>query len=132
MKAMSRARRFAQSEEGSSTIEAVLWVPGFVFLLFMVTDISFVFNGRSEIMRIIQDGNRSFSVGRLTSVEETEIYIETQLEPLSLNIEVETVVDAGIITSVATVPVDDLVIIGTVPGISNFDMTIRSQHYVEY
>ena len=45
--------RFRRDEEGSATIEAVLWIPMFMFLTVLIADTSFIFFGRAQAMRLI-------------------------------------------------------------------------------
>lgn len=127
-----RSRRFMRREDGGTTIEAVLWVPVFVLILSLITDASFVFYGRAQALRIVQDGNRAFSVGRIVSTSETEDFIEERLADIAPNATATTTVDAGIITSVVVIPAADLMAIGTVPGLGdNFNISVLSQHFLE-
>lgn len=57
-------KRFRRDERGSATIEAVLWLPMFVIFFVMIADVSLVFFRQTEVMRVVQDGNRALSVGR--------------------------------------------------------------------
>ena len=56
---------FFTNEEGSATIETVIWLPIFTILLTMIINLSMVFFSESQILRVVQDGNRAFSLGRL-------------------------------------------------------------------
>ena len=95
--------RFAREQDGSVTIEAVMWLPFFMFLLVLVADASFIFNGQARALRIVQDGNRAFSVGRLEDPASTQTYIAASLAELSPGAVVSTTLNGGIITSVATI-----------------------------
>lgn len=123
--------RFIRSTEGSSTIEAAIWMPILAFLLVLITDVSFIFYGRAEAMRIVQDGNRAFSIGRLTTEDETEAYIRAALSDLAPGATVTTLLANGVISTTVTLPVDDLMAIGTVPGMSGFNVAVASQHLLE-
>jgi Flp pilus assembly protein TadG len=124
--------RFAREQDGSVTIEAVMWLPFFMFLLVLVADASFIFNGQARALRIVQDGNRAFSVGRLEDPASTQTYIAASLADLSPGAVVSTTLNGGIITSVATIPLNDLVALGGVPVLRNFNITVRSQHFLEF
>lgn len=129
----NRYQSFEKDESGSSTIEAVLWLPLFMLLLSMVADASFIFHGQAQALRIIQDGNRAFSVGRLEDAAATQTYIEAKLAPLSSTARVRTTLsDDGIITSTAWITVEDLLAIGSVGALTGFDITVRSQHFLEF
>ena len=128
----TRYRLFAKDESGSSTIEAVLWLPMFMLLLSMVADASFIFHGQAQALRIVQDGNRAFSVGRLEDTAATQAYIRSNLISLSRGARVTTTLSGGIITTTALISVDDLLAIGSVGALTGFDITVKSQHFLEY
>jgi len=67
--------RFARCEAGSYTIESVIWLPIYVFVLALMMNISMVFFNESQILRVVQDSNRSFAVGRISSLEAAEQYV---------------------------------------------------------
>ena len=127
-----RYRLFAKDESGSSTIEAVIWLPLFMLLLSMVADASFIFHGQAQALRIVQDGNRAFSVGRLEDTAATQAYIRSNLISLSRGARVTTTLSGGIITTTALISVDDLLAIGSVGALTGFDITVKSQHFLEY
>jgi Flp pilus assembly protein TadG len=124
--------RFRASERGSGTVEMVLWMPIVVLLLVLITDASFIFNRRSEMLRTVQDGNRAFSVGRLTSIEETQTFVATRLRVYAPSALVTTTLVDGIITTQASVELDDLLTFGLIPEISLGRMSVQSQHFLEY
>ena len=67
-----RARRFLEDDNGSATIEAVLWLPLFFAIILVVMDASMAFNAQTRAMRIVQDTNRAFAVGRIATLAEAE------------------------------------------------------------
>lgn len=131
LSATNRIGRFARDEAGSSTIEAVLWLPILFWVMILVVDVSFIFNGRAEAFRVIQNGNRAYSVGQLTSDEETQSFIQRALSSISPNVAVTTVSENGIISTDVTIPASDLMVIHSMPGLSNLELVIHSQHFVE-
>ena len=60
---MRNQERFWCDQDGSATIEAVLWIPMFFFMLLLVMEGSLIFNAQSLAMRIVQDTNRAIAVG---------------------------------------------------------------------
>ena len=138
-KSDTRTRKFglwrrAKSEDGSSTIEAVLWVPLLATLLMLVVDTSFVFYGRAQAMRIVQDGNRAYSLGRFESDAEASAFIYDTIKALAPGAEVETVLNTstGVIATTVKLPVDDLMVAGNVAGLgSGFFVWVTAQHYAE-
>lgn len=126
------ARRFRKEETGSATVEAVLWLPLFVVVFVMIADVSFVFHRQSQMMRIVQDANRAFSVGRLSSEEETENFVTDALAGLSESAVAVTTLNAGVISTSVQVPVTDMVAVGFFNFLSGYNVEVSSEHYLEY
>ncbi len=122
---------FISSERGSATIEAVLWMPMFFGLFILMADSALIFNGQSQIMRIIHDGNRNYSIGRITSEAETETYIETALANYGPNLKAITRVDNGVITTTVSVPATDLTATKLLAAVAPITLQIASQHLME-
>lgn len=132
LKFLRRSKKFRTNESGSAPIEAVLWFPMFVLLLVMVADVSFVFFGQAQAMRILQDGNRAFSVGRITSESDTEVFVVSALASLTPNPTVTTSLSQGVITTIAEIPVSDLAKIGGFSFLSGYNIIVKSEHFLEY
>lgn len=130
-------RGFRRDEAGTATIEALLWLPVFFFLLVMIVNGSFIFYGKSQALRIIQDTNRAFSTGRLGNEAAAETYLRSQLgvfapsvlTDLSL---VDTSVSGGIITSSARIPLGELAALQTFSLFTTGSLFVQSQHYREF
>ena len=58
-------RRFLKDERGSFTIEFVLWVPLFAFLLMVASDASFMYLTMTRMENAARDAVRQVSIGRL-------------------------------------------------------------------
>ncbi len=123
--------RFAKSEDGSATVESLFWFPLFMFILVLVADVSFIFFGKAQALRVIQDGNRALSVGRFNDTESTQDFIAVALQPFSENVVVTTTVQDGVVTSTAKIPTTDLMAVGSIPGINNIDVVVTAQHFLE-
>ncbi len=124
--------RFCRNTEGTATVETVLWLPIFFALFGLMVDASMIFNGHSRVMRVVQDGNRNLSVGRLNTELEVENWISTQLASLSNNVSVSTNITAGVATSTAYVPAVDLEILGMFSALNTMTISVTSQHYIEF
>ena len=74
---------FASDEAGSSTVEAVMWLPLFFFITVFVLDASMMFNTQSRALRIVQDTNRALAVGQIASPEEAEQILQTRMASIS-------------------------------------------------
>lgn len=70
---------FLDDERGSETIQFVLFVPLFVFLLVIVADASFLFLSYSEISNVARDTARRMAAGQFTSDQEAVDYAVAHL-----------------------------------------------------
>lgn len=126
-----RSRRFAWSESGAATIEAVLWLPVFVFLLAMVADVALIFGGQAQILRVVQDTNRAVSIGRITSTDDAEAAILEQITGLTSSATAETTLVSGVIHSTVSVPLADLTATHLIGAFDSLSLTVTSQHMAE-
>ena len=128
-------KRFADDDRGSATIESLLWFPLFIYLLVLITDVSFIFYGKAQALRIVQDGNRSYSVGYpgTSTPAETQSFIRTQLLSLDSDPTVATTYDGstGLIETTVSLSATELMAVGFIPGFGDFEFEIRAQHYKE-
>jgi len=69
VRSTSKLRRkvglFRKDDEGSSTIEFVLWVPIFVLILSLVIDVCFLFLAQSRMFDVASDATRQLAIRRL-------------------------------------------------------------------
>lgn len=124
-------KQFHNDERGSATIESLIWIPIFVYLLVLIADVSLVFYGKAQALRIIQDGNRALSVRYLDTTDDAEEFVLAGLASYTDNATVNTSITDGIITTVAAVPARDLMSIGSIPGFNNTTLSISAQHFLE-
>ena len=124
---------FWQDEEGSYTIESVIWFPIFEILLTIVTNVSIVFFNESQILRVMQDGNRALSLGRLRDADEVETYVSNNLAYLKAAMTIDTQVAGGFVTTNLSVPATDLMPLNLMT--SAFDsvvIAVNAQHIIEF
>ena len=126
-----RARRFLKREDGSATVEAVLWFPFFIAMFTLVVDASMIFHNQTYVTRVIQDGNRAMSTGYLDSTSDTETFIANRLAGLSESARVATSLRDGVIHTEVSVPAGDLDVIGWFGGLKGFDPVMTAEHYYE-
>lgn len=132
MNALSEKRGRACSEDGSATIEVVMWLPVFLLVFSLAFDVAIMFVAESEAVRVVQDANRLTSIGRLESASDTETFIETNLQHLSTNVAAtSTVNSSGVLRSVVTFPSTDLQTIGRFPGLNSVQITVAAEHLIE-
>lgn len=101
-------REFLRSEDGSYTIESVIWLPIYVFILAIMMNVSMVFFTESQLLRVVQDSNRSFSVGRITTLAAVEQYVIERLAYLDANPVVNSQLVDGIIYTDLAIPATEL------------------------
>lgn len=136
---LRRSRRFAREEAGAVTVEAVIWIPFFFFILALITDASLAFFAKAEAFRIIQAGNRLYSIEQdkdANTAAELETWIENAFESRSANANATTTlveVSTGqtVVSTALTIPIREVMLFDAgVPD--SWVMTVGSQHYVEW
>ena len=126
-----RARKFPDNDEGTATIEAILWLPLFMVVFTMVADVALIFAGQAQMRRVVQDANRAYSLDRFDSTTDLENAIIASLSNMSANATASAVESGGIITTVASIPANDLDAVGFMAALVNATVTISSQHLIE-
>jgi len=124
-------RRFARCEQGSATVEAVIWFPVFALILCLVADAALIFSKQALVMRVVQDANRAMSVGRLMTAAEAQDYIRLRIATISPNATVVTTVQAGVIISTVTMPSSDLTATRFVEPFGGLNVSVSSQQMSE-
>jgi Flp pilus assembly protein TadG len=127
----NRLLRAFQREDGNATVEAVLWMPIYMALFGMIIDVSLVFGGQSDVLRIVQDTNRAVSLGRFDSLEAAQANIETKILAISSSAIVTVEVIDGVISSVVVIPASDLTATGLFDGFADVNVVVRAQHLSE-
>ncbi|WP_137703096.1 TadE/TadG family type IV pilus assembly protein [Marimonas lutisalis] len=126
-------RRFWQSESGSQTIEFVIWMPIFVFIIIITMNVSMVFYKESQMLRIVQDANRSFSMGRIRTEAGVIEYVAEKIAYMNVNPTISTDLSSGIITTQLSVPATELMPFTLLDDyFSETKIGVSSSHFVEY
>lgn len=128
---LQRLRRLRRSEEGSVSIEAVLWVPFFLILFAAIADISFIFFNQSKVLRVVQDANRNVSIGRLLNQDEVTQFIQTALGRMGQAATVTTTIEAGYITSKVQIPATAMDGLGVLGAFQSLKVTVEASHLRE-
>lgn len=129
--AVSALRTFRRREDGSGSIETVLWVPVFVLIIGLVADISLIFGRQAEALRVVQDANRALSLGRLGDEAATMAYVLEAISEISPNATVLTEVNDGVIVTRLFMPASDLSATGVFATFNSVDVTITAQFLSE-
>ena len=91
---IGRIRHFLwQDEDGAASIETVILMPLFLVVLAAIVDATMIFYGQAQVLRVVQDANRSLSIGRMTSVAEAEDFVATALADMGPALVVSSAVD---------------------------------------
>jgi Flp pilus assembly protein TadG len=122
---------FLRDQSGTATIEAILWIPVFFFMLLLVMEASLVFNKQSMAMRIVQDINRGVAVGRLENEQTATAALTRNIRSLSPNATANTVIDNGLVVSSVQMPIRDLSGFGFFGKTTNFTVSAGSQQLLE-
>jgi Flp pilus assembly protein TadG len=130
-KRRSARDRYWRRNDGSATIETVLWMPVYVFFLSLVFDSSFIFFNKTQVLRAVQDANRAYSVGRFKTLEETEDAIRNVVAAIGGNPEVDSTVNNGVISSMVRIRAGDLGGIGLIRTLADVPITVTGHHVVE-
>jgi Flp pilus assembly protein TadG len=128
---------WSRAEDGSATVEAVLWIPFFMLLLALIADASFLFHRQAQMLRAVQDANRAFSTGQFTSTDQVRDALIAQYAPLSSHVQAVSLLDtatvpSGIIRTSLSIPARDVNSIGLIASLSNLNLSVTSQHYREF
>ena len=126
-------------EDGAVTVEAVLWVPVYLFFFAFIVDVSLMFNSKTQVQRALQDVNRLASSGFFETDDfvVSEVDVETRvvasLSHLTERATVDTTFDADtfVITTYATIPAEDLMALGLIAKFIDLDLNFLAQHVVE-
>ena len=124
-------KRFARDESGSATVEFVLWLPMLLVAFGLTVDVSMIFHSQSQVLRIVQDANRSASLGRLQTAAATENYVEARLHKASSAANATSTINGGIITTTVTYPARDFQVLGFFQQFNNLEITVNSEHLIE-
>lgn len=80
---------------------------------------------------VAQDARRDFSIGRLTTTDDTANFAVTHLASVSPNVMAMTSLTAGLIATTVSVPLDVLDLFGIARIFSGARMTVEAAHLME-
>ena len=124
--------RFRSSEEGSATIETLIWIPVFVWVLVTIINTSLVLFQKNQTFRIVQDANRILSTGYMQTTLQAQDYIAAQIATFAPEAVVSTNIDNGVVTSDVSYRVSNLFMPHVIEDLMDITVTISAQHFMEY
>lgn len=123
--------RFWRRDDGTATVETVLWFPLFIAVFGLMLDVAMIFHGQAKVLRVVQDGNREYSIGRLTTPADAETYIENTLAALDIQATATTTEVAGVAHTLVRVPATQLQVLGYFNAFSGLQLSITAEHMIE-
>ncbi|MCE5972139.1 pilus assembly protein [Sinirhodobacter sp. WL0062] len=124
-------RRFLHRDDGSASIEAVLWLPLFVYMLCLIVDASMVFHTHSRILGVIQDVNRSLALGRITDTSVAENTVKSRLVNYGSSVNVTSKIEDGVINTTVSIPFRNVQVLGVLPSSIAPNLTVAAFQYKE-
>lgn len=76
---MGRIHTFLRDENGSHTLEFVIWVPLFLFFLAAVIDGSVIYLTRTEMWNVARDTARRMTTGELANTDDAKMHAWNEL-----------------------------------------------------
>lgn len=125
------ATLFSQNEEGTITVEAVLWLPVYLAFFAIAADVALMFHGQAKAMRIVQDANRHASSGYFLTKEEVEADVLGRLRAFSPAAQVKTTYGLLDVQTSVVLPASDLVAIGLFENFANLNVSASAYHRLE-
>ena len=122
---------FASARGGAVTADAVIWIPVFIFILFLVTEVSMAFAGETAITHVIDDANRLYAVGYFQTAAETEAYIRGKLPQLSPTMTVAITETNKVIQTAVTVPLLSITNMNIIQQFSGITLTVSGEQLSE-
>jgi len=123
--------KFLRDDRGSFTIEALVWLPIFVVVLCMTADTAMIYAKQSQVMRVVQDANRAYAVGKFADGTATQDYILNLVRPMSPGATAVSSLANGIITTTVTMPARELMATGMLPMLSGSTVRVVLQQMKE-
>jgi len=122
-----------RDEEGSASVEAVLWFVLAPTIGGLMVDASSVFHAQQNVLRIMHDANRAYSMGFITSPADHEAYIEDRIDEVSAAVAATTTLnaDGDVLTTNVTLPASDLMVMGIFASLANINLSFNSKHVIE-
>lgn len=127
----SAAKTFRTRQDGSMTLEAVLWVPAFLAFFAISADVALMFHGQAMAQRVVQDANRNASSGYFRTRQAVEDDILARVQSFSPNARVVTDYASDYVRSTVELPASDLVATGLFTAFVNLDVPASAYHRLE-
>ncbi|EYD76104.1 hypothetical protein Rumeso_02293 [Rubellimicrobium mesophilum DSM 19309] len=132
------ASRFARDEGGAVTVEAVLWIPFFFFVLMLITDTSMAFFSKAQAYRLIETYNRGYAINSSWKATDTASEIKRQFRvqfPRASDTDVTVSFTPssanGTVATSITYPAKAVVLFNTLNVLGGWKITVQAMQYLE-
>jgi len=126
----SRMNRFWKKDDGSASIEFVLWTPVYMFILMLTIDASFLFMNQSNYWSVSRDTARLVSRHAIT-VEQAVEYAENAAISRHASPDATVTIDGQIVTVVLTSPAPQLTVFNIFNFASPYQVVAATTHTME-
>ena len=126
-----KLKTWLRDDSGSATVEAVIWFPVFIAIFALMVDVTLMFHGKTQVTRVAQDGTRAYAVGRITTTDDVETFIENSVSTLTPHAVAVTTSSGGIVSTIVTMPARDLLMFGSFSAFTDLTLAVTSQHLLE-
>lgn len=124
---------FLKEEHGSATAEFVIWTPIFLIILTLLLNVSITYFKQSQVLRVVQDANRAYSIGRLTTEADTEQFVLDNLPSIADVVTVDSVLSNGQIQTQVVASLVDLMPFTLLDShFAGRTVTVAARQFVEY
>ena len=124
--------RFRRRQDGAVSVEAVIWLPFWIFMVVAVGDVAVIFHAQTRALEMAEDGIRLYSVGEIATAGDTSVWIENRLDRISPNASASTMVNYGLVRTEVTMPVADINGFGIFAALTNFDLKVYATQVMEF
>ncbi|GGE38520.1 TadE/TadG family type IV pilus assembly protein [Actibacterium pelagium] len=122
-------KKFWREEDGTASVDGLIWVMFFTTLLVFILDASIMFMNNVEVRRVTQDGSRLYVRGGFDGeadpIAALDLWVENNLSDLSPNVNATSSLNASNqLSTVVTYPASDTDLTGLVNVLSNFNIEV--------
>ena len=130
------ARRYWRQEDGTATIEFVLWLPILVAVIALTADAALIFGAKANVLRVVQDANRAASIGRFKEepnfARAVENYVRANIGTYANRATISTeVINGNVVSTTVRIPSGELMATGFLGQLTGINVTINAQHMLE-
>ena len=119
-----RVLRFKREDDGSVSIEFVLWFPVFIALLMVVTDLTFIYTTNANMWDAARDYARKMSIRDMDAAE-AKTEIESKGELWSFTGFVAEAVDGSTVVVEIKAPIRNASVFGMLDAVLDDDLVAR-------